>query len=189
MLDAVRALTRLLCMPCLLFAWTSSLHADGGTLRVRQRVGGYTVSVFTSPTPLCAGPVDFSILVQDAATGECLPDSQATIHLTAQGSGEALEYPATAAAATNKLFRAAVFELPAAGRWDVHVAVDGPRGAADVRFMIEAAEPPPRWLELWPWYAWPALAIGLFGVHQALSRLRSRNHSLVNRQQQLSRTE
>jgi hypothetical protein len=30
----------------------------------------------------------------------------------------------------------------------------------------------PRWREMWPWFGWPALAIALFGIHQALSRRR-----------------
>ena len=175
MRDMVPSLTRLFFVPSLLLASASTLHADGGALRVRERAGNYTVAVFTSPTPLCAGPVDFSVLVQDAATCECLPDSQVTIRLVRDG-GELFEYPATTEVATNKLFRAAVFELPAAGWWNVHVAIDGPRGTAGVHFMIEAAEPPPRWLELWPWYAWPALAIALFGVHQTLVRRKVQPH-------------
>jgi hypothetical protein len=92
------------------------------------------------------------------------------VRLTARGSGEVLEYPATAAASTNKLFHAAVFELPEPGWWDVEVAVEGPHGPALLRFGLQADEPPPRWLELWPWFTWPALAAALFGVHQVLVR-------------------
>jgi hypothetical protein len=162
-----------LCVSCLFFGWAPSLRADGGTLRLRERVGSYNIAVFMSPAPLCAGPVDFSVLVQDAATGECLPDLPVTIRLAVPGSGKTLEYPATKEAATNKLFRAAVFELPVAGKWDVHVDVDAPPGTAGVEFRIEAAEPPPRWLELWPWYTWPVVAIAIFGVHQTLARRRA----------------
>jgi len=38
---------------------------------------------------------------------------------------------------------------------------------------LEAVDPLPRWRELWPWLGWPALAIVLFGIHQALVRRRS----------------
>jgi hypothetical protein len=147
-------------------------RADGGTVRLRERAGAYQVTVFTAPTPLRAGPVDVSVLVQDAATGECVPEARVTVRLTARGSGEVLEYPATAEAATNKLLRAAVFQLPEPGWWDVEVAVEGPHGPAVVRFGVEADEPLPRWLELWPWFSWPALAVALFSLHQVLVRRR-----------------
>src|SRR5947199_7831416 len=87
------------------------LRADGGAVRLREQAGAYQVTVFTSPTPLRAGPVDVSVLVQDAA-GECVPEARVAVRLAARGTGEALECPATAEAATNKLLRAAVFQLP-----------------------------------------------------------------------------
>jgi hypothetical protein len=149
---------------------SSFLRADGGAVRLRERAGGYQVAVFTSPTPLRAGPVDVSVLVQDAATGECVPEARVTVRLQGPGAAPALERPATTEAATNKLFRAAEFQLPEPGWWDVAVAVEGPHGPALVRFGLQADEPPPRWLDLWPWFGWPALVVALFGVHQVLAR-------------------
>jgi hypothetical protein len=160
---------------------SSLARADGGTVRLRQRAGGYQVAVFTLPTPFRAGPVDVSVLVQDAATGECVPAARVTVRLTARGTDDVLEYPATAEAATNKLFHAAVFQLPEPGWWDVEVAVEGPLGPAVVRFVVEADEPPPRWLEVWPWFAWPALAVAIFGVHRILVRRKSSPASNSNR--------
>jgi hypothetical protein len=157
---------------CLLFHSSSLARADGGAVRLCQRAGGYQIAVFTSPTPLRAGPVDVSVLVQDAATEECVPEAQVTVCLKATGDGPPLECPATTAAATNRLFHAAVFELPKAGRWDVEVAVEGPHGWALLRFGIEADGPAPRWLEFWPWFTWPALVVALFGLHQVMFRQR-----------------
>src|SRR6516162_7835388 len=128
---------------------SSLVRADGGAVRVREQAGAYQVTVFTSPTPFRAGPVDVSVLVQDAATGECVPEARVSVRLTARGRGDVLEYPATAEAATNRLFHAAVFRLPEPGWWEVEVAVEGPHGPAVVRFEVEANEPPPRWLEFW----------------------------------------
>src|SRR5207244_1994724 len=113
-----RAFVRLALINSLLLAPSSLLRADGGAVRLSQRAGGYQIAVFTSPTPLRAGPVDVSVLVQDAATGECVPDARVTVRLTA-ADGRAVELPATTEAATNKLFRAAEFQLPEPGRWDV----------------------------------------------------------------------
>ena len=149
---------------------SSFARADGGALRLHERVGGYQIAVFTSPTPFRAGPVDVSVLVQDATTGEFVPEARVTVRLTARGTGAVLEYPATTEAATNKLFRAAEFQLAEPGWWDVSVAVEGRHGPALVRFEFQADEPPPCWLELWPWFGWPALAVALFGVHRALVR-------------------
>ncbi len=162
-----------LALTCSLFQ-SAPAWADGGAVRLRERAGAYQIAVFTSPTPLRAGPVDFSVLVQDAATGAWTPDAHVTVRLKANGSGQALECPASAEAATNKLYRAAVFILPTPGRWDVEVMVEGPRGPASVRFAVDAADPPPPWLDLWLWFAWPAVAVALFGIHQALVRRKFR---------------
>src|SRR5262249_46123745 len=121
-------------------------------------------------TPFRAGPVDVSVLVLDGATGEHVPEARVTVRLTARESGKVREYPATAQAATNQLFQAAVFRLPEPGWWDVQVAVEGPHGPAVVRFEVEADEPPPPWLEFWPWFTWPAFAVALFSLHRVLVR-------------------
>src|SRR5262249_16414555 len=141
---------------------SSFARADGGAVRLREQVGGYQVTVFTAPTPFRAGPVDVSVLVLDAA-GEYVPQARVTVRLTARATGAVREPQATATAATNKLFQAAVFELPEPGWWDVEVGVEGPHGPALLRFGVEADERSPRWLELWPWLSWPALAVALFG--------------------------
>ena len=92
-------------MPCarlfallILAAWCAPVDADGGLVRLSVTQGGYRITVFTSPTPLRAGPVDISVLVQDAVTGEGLPEAQVSVRLST--GGQVLEYPATAAAAT-----------------------------------------------------------------------------------------
>ena len=149
---------------------SSLARADGGAVRLCERAGDYQLTVFTLPTPFRAGPVDVSVLVQDAATGECVAQARATLHLTARGSGQVLEYPATSGAASNKLFHEAAFGLPEAGWWDVEVSVDGPHGPALARFEVEAGAAPPRWQELWPWFGWPVLAVALFGLHRVLAR-------------------
>jgi hypothetical protein len=156
-----------------LIPYLSSLaRAHEGAVRMCERAGDYQLAAFTAPMPFRAGPVDITVLVQDAATGECVTPARVTLHLTSRGSGQVLEYPATSGASSNKLFHEALFELPEAGWWDVEVSVDGPHGPARARFEVEAGEAPPRWQELWPWFGWPAVAVALFGLHRALARRR-----------------
>jgi hypothetical protein len=156
-----------------MLASSSLLQADGGAVRLSERQGGYQITVFTAPTPLRAGPVDLSVLVQDAQKGEVVAGARVTVRVAPRGRpGEAQDHPATTAAATNKLFQAALFDLPEPGWWEVEIAIEGPHGPARVRLELEAAEPLPRWLALWPWLSWPILVIILFGVHQLLVRRR-----------------
>jgi hypothetical protein len=119
--------------------------------------------------------VDISVLVQDAVTGEAVPEARVLVHAAPRGRPEeAVSYPATTEAATNKLLHAAVFELPGPGWWEITVTVEGARGPAEVYLAVEAAEPLPRWRTLWPWLAWPVLAILVFSVHQVLVRRKAR---------------
>lgn len=155
-----------------LATWCAPALADGGALRLSGTAGGYRIAVFTAPTPFRAGPVDVSVLIQDDSTGAPMTQVPVTVRMSRSG-GPDLEYPATTAAATNKLFRAAQFELPAAGRWELQVRVDGRNGPATIAGEVDAAGPLPRWPEIWPWFAWPALAIALFGIHQILVRRRT----------------
>jgi hypothetical protein len=150
----------------------AELRADGGTVRLSERRGDYRITVFTSPTPLRAGPVDVSVLVQDAA-GEPVPGARVRVRLTPRGQPEgAIQQPATAEAATNKLFQAAVFDLPRVGWWVADITVEGLPEPLEARFALEVDEPLPRVGELWPWVGWPALAVVLFLAHQGLVRRR-----------------
>jgi hypothetical protein len=146
-------------------------RGDGGTVRLAAKKGDYQITVFSAPTPLRAGPVDISVLVQDAVTGDALPLARVVVRLTQPGQPE-LEYLATAEAATNKLLQATQFDLPASGRWDLEVQVEGAHGLAVLGCTLEVAEPLPRWLELWPWICWPALAVAVFAIHRMLARPR-----------------
>ena len=57
----------------LLGTWCAPAIADGGSMRLSGKKGGYQITVFTAPTPFRAGPVDISVLVQDASTGDPMP--------------------------------------------------------------------------------------------------------------------
>ena len=152
-------------------SWCELAHADGGKVRVMERRGEYQLTVFTSPNPLRAGPVDISVLLQDAKTGQTVPGAAVTVELTpSDQSLPPLRAAATTADATNKLLRAALVDLPAAGRWDVRVEcmTADDQAPVDVAFTMEAAPLLPRWLSVWPWFTWPLVAVLLFAIHRTL---------------------
>ena len=151
--------------------------ADGGSVLLSERKGDYRITLFSSPSPFRAGPVDVSVLIQDAVTGQPVGHALVAVRMNQIGQ-PALEYPATQDVATNKLLYAAQFELPAPGRWELEVRVEDSQGAAVVACEVEAAERLPRWHFLWLWIGWPILAIVLFGFHEWLA---GRKHSKTGR--------
>jgi hypothetical protein len=160
-----------LTLGCLLIgACGQTAYGDGGTLRLARSEGNYQISVLTTPTPFRAGPVDISVLVQDAITGEVIPNASVTVWLMSRDHQprQPVCYTATDKAATNKLLKAAVFDLPEPGRWEVKVTVGGEQGNAQVNLELEAAQRVPEWPTIWPWVSWPAPAILLFFIHQVL---------------------
>lgn len=169
-----RFLFRLLAVLVLLLL-PSLAAADGGTIRLSEQKGNYRLTVFTAPTLVRAGPVDVSVLVQDASTGEPVSDVAITIEATRLGSPALTSHRrATTEAATNKLYHAAIFDLPEPGRYTLAVSVAGARGEVQVHFELEAAAPLPPWLAMWAWVSWPALVILVFAIHQILVRRKSR---------------
>lgn len=144
--------------------------ADGGSLRLSEERGPYQVAIFTSPTPLRAGPVDISVLIQDAATHQPVTDVQIVIDAARRDRrGAIIHRPASFEAATNKLFQAAALDLNEPGSWQIEIGLDGPLEEARVALDIEVERPLPRYLAMWPWLTWPALPILLFGAHQFLT--------------------
>jgi hypothetical protein len=161
------------------------LFGDGGTLRLTHHFGKYQISVFTSPTLLRAGPVDISVLVQDAHSEQVRADVPVTIQLQRiDQTGSIFLQPATAAAATNKLFRAALFDIPDSGVWKATISIGesatrtesvvAAQNPALLTFEFEVAPPPPPWLQLAPWVGWPFALAGLFVLHQRLVYRRER---------------
>jgi len=178
--QTMRLMIRLFLISSLILHPSSLLLADGGTIRLSEQKGNYRITVFTTPTPLRAGPVDVSVFVQDAATGEPVSGVQVTIEAEWRGSPRVtLYHPATTEAATNKLYYAATFDLPEPGWYSVEVSIDGALGEAQVRCEVEAAEQLPSWLTVWPWVGWPLVAILLFGIHQLLVRWRSHREKVL----------
>jgi hypothetical protein len=121
--------------------------------------------------------VDVSVLFQNATTGEPVSDVQVRIKATWRGSSAfVIHHPATTEASTNKLYYAATFDLPEPGWYALEVSVAGLQGEVRSYLELEAADPLPACLALWPWVAWPIVVMLLFCLHQFLVRRRPRGH-------------
>jgi hypothetical protein len=149
-------------------AWATTAAADGGLVRISQPAGPFVVTVFSAPTPLRAGPVDLSVLVQEPG-GAAVLDAEVRLILERRGERPTpIELAATRAQATNKLLYAAPFELPAAGTWQVEVTVARGADRATVAFAVDAAPPLPPWRAYWPYFALPAVGAALLALREWL---------------------
>jgi hypothetical protein len=158
-----------------LAAASAAARGDGGTLRLLRTIGPYQVAVFTAPAVPVVGPVDVSVLVQDAATGRLIVGVPIVVEASHPDKpSRGVRVSATEEAATNKLFRAAVLDLPIPGGWQVRVTVDD----ATVEFPLEISRAPLA-RPFAAWIAWPALAVLLFVCHQVLAARRSRRSTHV----------
>jgi hypothetical protein len=151
-------------LPCLIVAQPSAL-GDSGDVRLSSIVGAYRVSVFTSPTPLAAGPVDVSVLVQDAKTNELVDDAQVSIRVQpVERVDESIEVLASRAAATNKLLQSAAFELPSAGAWRIETSIDGAAGSAQATCEVVVGERLGEWNSMWLWIAYPLVPVAFYTI-------------------------
>ena len=80
---------------------------------------------------------------------------------------------ATTDAAANKLAKAAVVDLPAAGQWTLTVSVRFNDDSARVTCLLPVVPARSRMSLIWPWLLVPPVAIALFAVHQTLMHRRS----------------
>lgn len=133
----------------LLFAPRSVQAHGGGTPQLTNaQAGPYWVSVWTDPDPIRVGEFHVTVAVSEAPepgastleAGDLVLD--ATVYVRVEPvsqSGTALVAAATRDNAVNKLFYEADLTLPAEGQWHVDILVDGPTGAGDASFDIEAS--------------------------------------------------
>lgn len=151
-------------------------RGDGGAVQIRETHGTVQVTVFTSPTPLRVGPIDVSVLVQDAATGATLTDAEIEIVVHPVDAPHRVQRrTASFEQAVNKLLRAAEFELTAPGPTEFEVIVEpAGRPSVHVRFQADVAPALPRWVAYWTWFTWPALVVALFAIRRRFGGRRRR---------------
>jgi hypothetical protein len=158
-------------------------HGDGGAILARQTVNGLGLTVFASPTPLCAGPVDVSVLVQDGGT----PVLDARVEMAwSAGASSSTEWvppcctmesgadgiPAIRAHSNNRFLYSAIVPMKSSGPSELVIRVEQGGREASLVCNLEVRPPPPRALAFWPWLAFPPIAIAGFALHQSLLKSR-----------------
>jgi hypothetical protein len=182
----MRAVAYLLALPIL----AAAASADGGALVARCSEHGLAVAVFVAPQPLCAGPVDASVLVQDERGA---PVVDAVVHVRfalerpsgapeppdPRGCGplgvsapapNVLAAPATRAAARNRCLYAAAFDLTRAGTWSLAVEVERAGRTATCSAVLEVGARESTAGGLWACFALPPVAIALYVLNRLLKR-------------------
>jgi len=173
-------------------------RGDGGIVQLHETRGPFSVTVFVSPEAVSGGLTDVSVLVQSQKNGDVVLDADVSLSLVPpegvamnesdpfcgpSGGGAALQsgnmmmHPLTGRAtrgqASNKLLYAALLKLDAAGNWRLNVTVS--RGSDSARFdcLLPVTTASAKLSGLWPYLAFPPIAIAAFAVNQKL-----RKHSL-----------
>lgn len=151
------------------FARTIQVYADGGTVQLQKSAGPFVITVFTTPTPLRAGPVDVSLMIQSREDHQPVFDCQALIQLRKEGA-TSIRSEATRDAAQNKLFYAAQVNVPASGLWELEAAIERGDDLIKVVGDISVAPSSSVLLVHWRSLALPPLFVSLFAVNQWLKR-------------------
>ncbi len=162
--------------------------ADGGAVIASEIIENRRITVFSDPAFLRAGPADFSVLVQEATTGD--PVLNAAVELVvapSDGNSPNLEkvwlppccsmeaendgaVSATHAAADNKLLYAANVILPTAGDHLLTATISDTNGSISLPIRLAVLGPASPLSTYWPFLAFPPLAIGLFALRQKIGR-------------------
>jgi hypothetical protein len=169
-------------------------RGDGGIVHLRETRGPFSVTVFVSPEVVSGGLTDVSVLVQSQKNGDVVLDadvnlslippegvamnesdpfcgpSGGTVFQSANATPDSLTVRATRDQASNKLLYAALLRLDAAGNWKLHVAVSHNSDSADFDCLLPVTTPSARLSGLWPYLAFPPIAIAAFALNQKLRR-------------------
>jgi hypothetical protein len=156
-----------------LFALAAPVFADGGAVVLRKQAGALTLTVFASPAPLRAGPVDISVLVQSSETLDPVLDAEVRLRFVKNGSE--VRAKAIRNQSGNRLLYAATVHLNQPGDWQLSAIVRaGDAGSSPVTAggTIPLAPEQPKLAEYSEYIACPFSLLMILALHQWL-RLRS----------------
>jgi hypothetical protein len=162
----------------LLLACAHVALADGGRLRLHQRAGPFTVSLFTTPDPLRVGQADFSVAIEGARDQGLVEDAQVSFLLTLRDAdAPPIVLHASHAAATSRFLQAANFRLPHAGVWRITVVVQ--RGNESGRCSGEFPVMPASLIRNQA--TWDIAAVPLFALLFFVQQWRKRSYKRARR--------
>jgi len=157
--------------------------ADGGAIIARQTLNGLDLTVFASPAPLRAGPVDVSVLVQDEKTGKPVLDAVVEVSWSSISSSSAEwlppcctmttsldKIPAQRGHSQNKFLYSAIVPIRSSGSSEFLIRTKIGEQEAVISCDIEAGSPRPPAMAYWPFLAFPPVLVGLFSLHQRLTK-------------------
>ena len=158
-------------------------YGDGGAVITRQTIDGLLLTVFASPVPLRAGPVDVSVLVQ---RGE-KPVLDAAVDISWQANSASSadwlppccsmesateRIPALRGHSNNRFLYSAIVPMTTAGPSVLTIRVLEAGREVLLSRDLDVRRPLPPLLTFWPWLTFPPVAIAGFVLHQRLSRPR-----------------
>jgi hypothetical protein len=144
------------------------LFADGGTVQLRKEAGGLLITVFTSPSPLSAGPADVSLLLQNRNGLDPVLDAEVSMRLRTDASDTEIKARPTRQQAQNKLLYAAPVTLSESGKWRLALTIFRNGERTDATGTIDVAPAPEKALSYWSYIAFPPSMIALFVVRERL---------------------
>jgi hypothetical protein len=144
-------------------------QTHGAVAQFTREAGPFVVTVFTTPSPLEAGPVDISLLIQNRENGQPVLDCVALVQLR-KDDATSIRSEATHEAGQNKLLYAARVKVPESGVWELDVTITHESDSVEVGGAINVARSSPVLLAYWRSLALPPLLISLFALNQWLKR-------------------
>jgi len=144
-------------------------RADGGVVMCQRTSAPFTITLFSTETPLRPGPADLSVLLEQPDGHSPILDAQVVIELQHE-SGMFIRAQATRSQARNKLLYCSLINLPAAGHWKIRLHIKSSDTTAELLSDLVVAAPQPVFLSHWELIAVPLIIIILFLLNQWLRR-------------------
>ena len=143
-------------------------------MQLRKQAGPFQITLFSTPSPLRAGPADLSVMVQRVNDQSPVLDANVKLHLRKRGGDNIIEVfaPARHENASNKLLYSAKVNLVSSGDWLAEVEVIEGGMTADVAGQVTVLPESPPLITYWPYFALVPLVLALFVFNRWLRRRR-----------------
>jgi len=165
------------------------VFADGGVAVGQFEKDSLRVTVFATPVPIHAGPLDVTVLVEEIPSARPVADASIGFSLqkVSAPSSDRVRLPAWCSSSppgswitasnvhsANRLLTGAYLPLPESGRWQLTLRVT--RGTSDFTesLLLDVAPPPNLLAVWWPLIAVVPLAVAVYAWRAILVRSRAR---------------